>query len=133
MYYVNKNQFLKHRNLKYTSQNKTLFSISFIKNDFLFRFLQSSEISEIEKEIPNNSQNYFLRNLFQSWSNLYDTDSNSTVCVTSLNILSIGNLLIAFRYQCLSIDKPIHRFSIWIDRNWMVNLIISSRWNWIHH
>lgn len=66
MYYVNKNQFLKHRNLKYTSQNKTLFSISFIKNDFLFRFLQSSEISEIEKEIPNNSQNYFLRNLFQS-------------------------------------------------------------------
>lgn len=34
-------QFLRHthRNLKYTSQNKTLFSILFIRNDFLFRFL----------------------------------------------------------------------------------------------
>lgn len=40
-------QFLRHthRNLKYTSQNKTLFSILFIRNDFLFRFLQPNEIS----------------------------------------------------------------------------------------
>lgn len=44
---IHRIQFLRHthRNLKYTSQNKTLFSILFIRNDFLFRFLQPNEIS----------------------------------------------------------------------------------------